>query len=317
MVVRGGRPRAPRNGENLVTVSIVIATYNRSDALVRCLESLHAMERPAPCEVVVVDNASTDGTRQVVESAQAGEGMSIRYLFEPRRGKSAALNAGIAAAQGEIMAFTDDDCVVDPEWMRAILDEFAASPELALLGGRVELGDPRDIPITIVRNPDRRRLQRITDVFGAIIGANMALRRGCLASLGGGFDLSLGPGTPRVSEDLDIVYRAYRCGLGVAYSPRPLVYHNHGRRTESDLRRLLTGYNRGLGAFYLKHILKGDREALKSAFWDVRAHVRKVWGRGTGAGERRRRLKILMELAAGAASEASVTGRFWESEAKC
>ena len=88
--------------------SVIIATYNRADELPNTLESLKGLQVNEPWEVIVVDNNSTDNTRNVVEGVKSFP-VPLRYIFEREQGRSAALNAGIRAAQGEILAITDDD----------------------------------------------------------------------------------------------------------------------------------------------------------------------------------------------------------------
>lgn len=105
--------------------SVIIATYNRAEELVKTIESLKELESTEPWEVIIVDNNSSDNTREVVEGVKSFP-VPLRYLMEREQGRSAALNAGIKAAQGEILAITDDDVRVDPKWLtnaeRALLD---------------------------------------------------------------------------------------------------------------------------------------------------------------------------------------------------
>src|SRR5262249_56680398 len=91
----------------------------------------------------------------------------------------------------------------------------------------------------------------------------------------GGFDTRLGPGTPiPASEDSDFFYRAMRQGIAVIYCPDIVVHHNHGRRTPEQARKLLDNYDRGRGAFYMKHVAAGDRDTLRILFWEMRASAR-------------------------------------------
>jgi GT2 family glycosyltransferase len=107
----------------------------------------------------------------------------------------------------------------------------------------------------------------------------MAFKRDVFAAVGE-FDTDLGPGTGAVFEDLDLIYRAYRQGFKIVYSPEMLVYHNHGRRTEHAAEAQERNYHVGRGAFYCKHALQGDRRVLKMAYWDVlpglRSPVRRI-----------------------------------------
>ena len=98
--------------------SVIIATYNRAEELGKTLESLMNLEVSGAWEVIIVDNNSRDNTRDVVVEKAKSFPVSLRYLMEKEQGRSAALNAGILAAQGDIIAVTDDDVRVDPLWLQ-------------------------------------------------------------------------------------------------------------------------------------------------------------------------------------------------------
>ena len=97
--------------------SIVVATYNRAADLRETLTSLATLSPNGDWEVIVVDNNSTDNTRTIIETAAAQFPVNLRYVFEARQGRSPALNAGIRAARGRIIATTDDDVRVAPDWL--------------------------------------------------------------------------------------------------------------------------------------------------------------------------------------------------------
>src|SRR5215213_1970195 len=97
--------------------SVVIATYNRADELPKTLASLAALQVSEPWEVIIVDNNSSDNTKEVVLNAVEGFPVRLRYLHERQQGRSAALNTGIKAAQGEIIATTDDDVRIERDWL--------------------------------------------------------------------------------------------------------------------------------------------------------------------------------------------------------
>lgn len=259
-------------------ISVVIATSNRAKPLSECLGKLMAARLPpdVACEVICVNNNSNDGTREIVQEIARTARLPVHYLFEPRQGAAQARNAGLAQARGSIIAVTDDDCLVDTEWLAAIWQEFAADPALMLLGGRVELYDKADLPMTI-----RTSRERVS--FGAepvmfqLTGCNIAFRRSLIDKVGS-FDVRFGPGTRLMAgEDTDFIYRASRAGVKIVYSPDVLVLHNHGRRTELDRRKLLRAYLIADGAVYMKHILMKDRFALARAYWDAARRLQGVF----------------------------------------
>jgi glycosyltransferase involved in cell wall biosynthesis len=97
--------------------SIIIPTHNRADELRQTIDSIARLTVPGDWELIVVDNKSTDGTRAVVEAQAAAFPAPLRYVFEPEQGRYAALNTGIRAATGAIVATTDDDARVEPDWL--------------------------------------------------------------------------------------------------------------------------------------------------------------------------------------------------------
>jgi glycosyltransferase involved in cell wall biosynthesis len=119
-------------------VSVVIGTYNRSEMLAAALDGLLGQESGGVSyEVIVVDNNSSDATREVVESYKAKGYENLRYIFEPKQGVSHARNAGIGEARGEIIAFADDDVRVSKEWVARIKAAFDEHPEIDFLGGKI------------------------------------------------------------------------------------------------------------------------------------------------------------------------------------
>ena len=251
-------------------VTVSIATRNRADSLRAVLEAMTRLRNPEgfKWEILVVNNACTDHTSQVVAAAQ--QRLPVREVTEERPGLSHARNRSIQEAAGEIIAFTDDDCLVDPDWLTSIVDAFRVEPDLDGLGGRVELHDPRDQPVTIRTYRQRIPLTSTGQLFALIPGCNMAFRRRVFDSVGL-FDWHLGAGAPGASaEDVDMAYRCLRAGLKVVYLPQILVHHAHGRRTDSQVRALHRNYRIGRGAFYCKWILAGEREVARMMMREAR-----------------------------------------------
>ena len=256
-----------------VDVSIVVATCGRSENLRELLEALLRSDCPSRLswDIWIVDNNSRDETAALVASFSERE-PRMHYLFEGAQGKSHALNRGVQQAGGNILAFTDDDCIPDPHWVENIGAAFAADSKLGLVGGRVELFNPDDHPTTTRTWGDRRLVTSPSDVFSLIIGCNMAVRSDLLRAIGD-FDPLNCPGSSKdaVFEDIDYVYRAFKNGARIEYRPEILLYHNHGRRSDSDVANVQRKYARGRGSFFAKHIVTGDRMALKLAYWEVRS----------------------------------------------
>ena len=121
-----------------MNVTVILCTYNRSESLAKALDSIAASILPneRQWEVLVVDNNSKDQTRTVVEDFCDRYPGRFRYLFEPHPGKSHALNSGVRDAQGEILAFVDDDVSVEPTWLQN-LTGMLHSGEWAGSGGRI------------------------------------------------------------------------------------------------------------------------------------------------------------------------------------
>lgn len=259
-------------------LSVIVASHNRSKVLGTLLEVLGKQQMPdgSDFEVIVIDNNSSDATKDTCEAFVRRRPERFHYVYEKRQGKSQALNTGIRAAQGDVLVFTDDDCVPDAQWLRSITGEFVSDCSLHVLGGRVELYCDDDKPVTIRTSRERIAFSSSSQLFSLIAGCNMAIRRGVFESVGG-FDPALGPGTRMAAaEDVELLYRAFTCGFKIVYSPDVLVYHNHGRRTDAQVQALRRDYVVGRGAFYCKHILRGDLQILKMAYWEVSSLVRRL-----------------------------------------
>lgn len=255
-------------------ISVIVCTANRADRLDACFDALAlaGTNAPAGWELIVVDNGSVDETRAVIERRAARGDLPIRYVAQPRPGLSRARNAGIAAALHPIIAFTDDDCRVAPDWLSSIASAFL-DPHLSVLGGRVTLNDQADRPIAIRPFAEPARIGDLDAIGQYLIGCNMSLRATAFAAVGT-FDVRLGAGTrARSAEDLDIFYRALKHGLMLCYSPKPHVLHAHGRRTAAAAAEAAKGYAAGRGAFYFKHALRGDRMVLKHLYWETRSSI--------------------------------------------
>jgi glycosyltransferase involved in cell wall biosynthesis len=214
--------------------SIVIATYNRAADLRDTLDSLAGLQPDGPWEVIVVDNNSPDDTRAVVEAAVATFPVDLRYVFEKQQGRSPALNAGIRAARGEIVATTDDDVRVPPDWLNRAA-EGLEQLQCDYVGGRVLpiWGGPK--PAWIPDHGGRQwAVIALLDygpepiAFGTRVplGVNMAFRRSAFERAG-----LLDPNTGRRAGTLlgqevrEWCIRARQAGLRGYYIPGMEVRH--------------------------------------------------------------------------------------------
>jgi glucosyl-dolichyl phosphate glucuronosyltransferase len=219
-----------------VTVSIVIATRNREHLLDDCLEHLARQAFLPGDDVIVVDNASSDGTAAAIAGHARAFPVPLQYLLEPQCGKSYALRRALAVAHGDIIAFTDDDVNVTPQWLaeirRAMADE-----RIALVGGPVaprwERHPPRWLPPEAVRGRLAAPIALLDYGRDAAplgprtaIGANLAVRRAVLERLGG-FRTEVGKleGTLLSGEDADLCRRVSAAGLLAVYLPTAQVRH--------------------------------------------------------------------------------------------
>jgi glycosyltransferase involved in cell wall biosynthesis len=231
--------------------TLVICTRNRRHSLEACLKAILAMEGIEECQVVVVDNGSTDGTREVVRAAMSrARPGQIEYVEEPHQGLSRARNRGIAQARAGILLFTDDDCYPHRDYLREARRVFA-DPATDYFGGRVMLHDPQDDPITTKESMLAHRLEPWAEIVpGMIHGANMGFRRNLFEKLGG-FNVLLGAGTALgCAEDTEFVARAAAAGFAGGYRPEPAVNHHHRRRREEAV-ALMRSYDIGRGAFFV------------------------------------------------------------------
>ena len=266
--IRSHRPTigVPPNGE-LPPISIVLCTRNRPGAVAACLRSLQSLRYEA-FEVVVVDNAPDDDATHHSFVEAVGDDGRFRYLRELEPGLSRARNRGLAEAKHAYVAFTDDDAIVDPWWLRAIASGFAREPGVGCVTGLVTTGSlddraeryfDRHVPWSERLTPQRydaaaRRSQHFpfdAGLFGT--GANFTVDRQLVMGLGG-FDVALGAGSPSCGgEDLDIFVRVLRAGRVLAYEPSAVVWHFH-RAEASELRRQMRSYGIGFVSFLMKQL---------------------------------------------------------------
>lgn len=161
--------------------SVVVPAFNEEKLLPACLESLLGQEYAGEIEILVVDNASTDRTAEVARRHGA------RVIEEPRRGYCNALMRGFAAAQGEIIACTDADSVVPPDWIERLAREYDRAPDVVAVGGDIEFECPnwKSRLLTQFLIPWINRIDRGNPAGPHLWGANLSVRRDAFLSVGG------------------------------------------------------------------------------------------------------------------------------------
>lgn len=269
----------------LPSITVVVPTVaSREAELLACLQRLTSLEYDA-FDILVVDNRRDTGRGDDALATVAGM-PGVRMIAERRPGISAARNAGLRAAQGDVVAFTDDDVIVDGRWLHVIGERFATDPETVAVSGLVvplELETPAQVwfersgsgidrsytPLVfesamrgrpsrslsprrfrVVRRDERTGGESVVSLYATGefgIGSNMAFRAQTLRDLGG-FDRALGAGTATCGgEDLLILLRVLLSGGRLVNDPAILVHHLH-RRDLPSLERQIRGYGAGMTA---------------------------------------------------------------------
>lgn len=249
-------------------VSVIVTTRDRPESLAICIDALVKLHYPH-YEIVIVDNLpTTQATADLVQKTYQHVS-NLRYVCEDGQGISCARNRGILEARGEILAFTDDDVVVDTYWLAQCVKAFKQSSEIVCVTGYtlpLELNTPAqlwfeelleegEINNTFVPRFFDRKTRHKHLYKGTFCGrgANMAAKADFLRSIGG-FDVVLGTGTPTMGgEDIAFFLHVIMHNKIVAYEPAAVVRHHH-RRDYDKLRKQLSGHAAGFTA-YLIHML--------------------------------------------------------------
>lgn len=219
----------------MALISAIICTHNRDNYLGAAIDSLLVQDFPGSFEVVVVDNASKDRTREVVEARLSNP--KLKYIYEPITGLSVARNTGAKTASAEILAYLDDDAVASPQWLKVVHEAYQSNEKLAIAGGKVTLIWPEGISHPQWLSLELSGNLGYYDLGDSVIyidepgltprGLNYSIRRTFLEQIGG-FDTNLGRVGKKLlsNEELHTTELAIKQGWQVAYLPEALVAHN-------------------------------------------------------------------------------------------
>jgi glycosyltransferase involved in cell wall biosynthesis len=279
--------------QRLPTLTVAICTRDRADDLAICLDAIMRLD-VKPLEVIVVDNApATDETERLVRGRFPG----IRYVLERRPGLDWARNRAILEARGEIVAFTDDDCVVDPGWVGAIATLFADDPQASVVTGLVlpyELETEAQILFEraggfgrgyrrswFAVDPERGLPWEYCGAGQFGTGANMAYRRSVFTHVGP-FDPALDVGTvTNGGGDLDMFFRVLVEGHTLVYEPAAVVRHRH-RRSYQQLLRQIANNGYGFSSVLVRNAFAYPEEKMRivylATWWLWRWLLRRVAG---------------------------------------
>jgi glycosyltransferase involved in cell wall biosynthesis len=266
-----GTPRCIEERERFLEhapfVSVIVPTHNRPDLVRRCIDSLLELHYPN-YEIIVVDNAPKDNaTAELVERFYSNKPVPVRYVLEKRPGVARARNRGMYAARGSVLAYIDDDVLIDRYLLAEQVRAFDVVENVACVTGQIlpmELETPPQFWVEEYGGYSKGFVRQIFDLkkfrpanlplypytagrFGA--GANMAFRADYLRSVGG-FDVLLEYGS-----DIESFFRVVSRGYRLVYEPTALVRHPHYREYHK-LKRQLYNYGTGLTAFLTRTVLE-------------------------------------------------------------
>jgi cellulose synthase/poly-beta-1,6-N-acetylglucosamine synthase-like glycosyltransferase len=253
----------PRAKTHQPSVSVIVPVRNGENVVGECIDAILAADYPADRrEILVVDNGSTDGTAAQIHSRP------VTYLHEPRSGVSNARNRGITASTGEILAFIDADCLVEPQWLSELVRPFE-DPEIGAVGGNLE-----HVPAT---TPAERQAARLLGSWQQFafnsdpaypITANAAYRRDVIDRIG--------PFDPHMirAQDVELGLRFQeRSGRRLAFAEKATARHRH-RSTQLGFFRQQLGWAYGAGLVGAKFEAMGGHPVKPPRVREIRRTAR-------------------------------------------
>ena len=225
-------------------VSVIVCSYNGGPTLASCLDSLGKLNYPE-YEVILVDDGSTDDTSYI-----AAQFPWVRYIHQSNQGLSHARNTGAAAAKGEVFAYTDSDCMVDPDWLYYLIGTLVSGDYAGVGGPNVTPPAKSWIQACVAAAPGGPSHVLLTDVVAEHIpGCNMAFYRWAFEGVGG-FDTEY----RKAGDDVDFCWRIQQAGWVIAFSPTAIVWH-YRRFTLRAFLRQQDGYGEAESLLRFKHLI--------------------------------------------------------------
>jgi len=280
LMISGESPQVidhrPPSGARELRLSAVVPTRNRHAHATACVASI--LTNPELLELIVVDQSDGKETEQALANVLDSR---LRYVRTDTRGVTSARNIGIELSQGDLVAFTDDDCRVPVNWVASIISVFSADPGAVLVCGKVQV--PPELwerGFTESFEAKEREWRGRYPPFGQDWGitANMSMRRDVVQKLGS-FDPFLGAGSPlRSGGEPDLIFRVLKAGLKVVNANEVVVDHLGVRPYGEAASKLMRGYGFGTGAALFKHVRVGDRAALALYLRFLRQNLVRIGG---------------------------------------
>lgn len=228
-------------------VSVIVCSYNGGQTLQACLESLLEIDYPN-YEVVVVDDGSTDHTPAII--AGFADRPVIRPIRQRNMGLSYARNVGAQAATGDIFAYTDGDCMADPDWLYFLVGTLLSGPYAGVGGPNVSPPAANWVQACVAAAPGGPSHVLLTDVVAEHIpGCNMAFHRWAYEMVGG-FDAEY----RKAGDDVDFCWRLQSAGQVIAFSPSAIVWH-YRRFTLKAFRKQQEGYGEAESMLRFNHLI--------------------------------------------------------------
>jgi len=253
---------------SLPSTSLIIPSRNRPELLLATVRSILEGDE-IPTELIIVDQS--DARDPTLTTLATDCSCEIRYLWTESVGVSRARNIGIAAAQHNILAFTDDDIAVTSTWFGALIRALLCAGPRGVVSGRVlpSIVQKRGGFVPSTKTDEDRSVYAGRVGEDVLFTNNAAMFRSAIDEVGK-FDVRLGPGSVfSNAEDNDLGFRLLEAGYRIIYVPEAVLYHR-AWRDERDYLPLRWSYGRGQGAYYAKHLSLTDRYML----WRMLGHVK-------------------------------------------